>query len=95
MHFMIVVQTTTSTTEEALKDPDIWVWSNETPTNGGFTLLNKKPYLMILEGQGKWKHLNTRWHWSDIEKTWTTQWIDLAVRPHEEGKTLHVAHHHE
>lgn len=72
--FLNDTQTAASITEDNPTDPDLWRWSNELPTNRGFSLTNKQTYLLLLEDNDEWAHLNLRWNRQDSEQTWRQRW---------------------
>lgn len=58
-------------------DPDVWVWSNDIPTHGGFLLPNAKIYALILQVSIEWQHLNHKWQRTDEENIWKQRWKRL------------------
>lgn len=58
-------------------DPDLWIWSNDIPMDGGFLLPNAKIYALMLQISAEWEYLNTKWRKMDVEDTWKHRWKGL------------------
>lgn len=72
--FLIAIQEASSLMDEKPMDPDIWAWSNDLRTNGGFALTDQKTYLLLLEEHAKWQMLNMRWGRKNFEEIWPKRW---------------------
>lgn len=66
IHLIDSLQETSGILAGNMIDFDLWSWSNDLPTNGGFSLTNQQTYL-LLEEQNEWVTLNSYWKRNDME----------------------------
>lgn len=59
---------------EAQLDSDLWQWSDDTPTDGGFLLSNAQIYDLLRTKSTEWEYINKKWKRLDSESHWTIRW---------------------
>lgn len=57
--FLSTISQASNISWEAQLDPYLWVWSDDTPTNGSFLLSNAQLYELLRKKPIEWVYLNT------------------------------------
>lgn len=65
--FLVNISLATNITWNAKLDANIWVWSDDTPIDGGFLLSNAQIYVLLQQKSTKWIHLNNKWQSEENE----------------------------
>lgn len=58
-------------------DPDLWVWSDNTPIDNNFLLSNAQLYDLLSKKSIEWTYLNKKWGRADTETQWKKRWKQL------------------
>lgn len=77
LQFIVTLQASNRINNNQILDPALWTRSNDTPTNGGFTILNKMAYMLILGDSLEWHYLNNKWNKGDTKEQWRERWKKL------------------
>lgn len=61
-------------TEDPHVDSNLWIWSEDLPTNGGFLLPNSQIYKILKKESKEWIYLNNKWGRIEDGKVWRKWW---------------------
>lgn len=75
--FLVAITQATGITRSTQINSDLWSWSNNSPTNGGFTLPNSQVYALLQKKSKELMHLNTKWGRTDDKASWNKRWKKL------------------
>lgn len=83
--FLIAISQASNISWDEQLNSDLWVCSDNTPTNGSFLLSNAQLYDLLRKKPIEWTNFNQKWGRMDSETQWKKRWrqlwgIDLTRR---------------